>query len=530
MTTILMIFLLSLGVALALTPVAARLGTRWGVVDKPSRRKVHQKPIPRVGGIAIFLAFYIPLLSIFFYRTEVLAMVVSKPSLLWLAGGSVLVFLMGLTDDVKGLPPRLKFAVQGVAAVMAYCGGLQFSIISLPWGSTVSMGIFALPVTIFWFLLVVNAINLIDGLDGLAAGVTFFAAITLLVLSLLGKNYLVAVGLAGLAGACLGFLRYNFNPASIFMGDGGSYFLGYMLASLSLLGSMKSQATVAILIPLIALGLPLMDTMMAPIRRFILGRRLFQPDKSHIHHKLLQMGFSQRKAVLVMYSVTVFLGLASLLVVNMRNERAGFILATLGVCLIVGIRKLGYLEYLAVDKMIGYFQDVSDEMGFNRDRRTFLSLQIAIGEARDTHELWARIVDALTPLRMDWAELRLNSPRSGAPPLDTDTAYTWNAGNFDGGKAACRHGVMAMELPLVNQQKCFGTLYLKKDLISDPISHYTLRRIEHLRRSIVRKLTTLESEPCVKEVAVRSQAIVHGSKPKARHPEPLIPVANAKAH
>lgn len=523
MTILLTIFLLSLLTALLLTPLAARWGTRLGLVDKPSGRKVHKKPIPRVGGVAIFLAFYIPLSIVLLLRTELVPQIVLKPSLLWLLGGSVLVFLMGVVDDVRGLPPRLKFALQGVAAFMAYLAGVRFSVIALPWDSIVSLGVLSLPLSIFWFLLVVNAINLIDGLDGLAAGVTLFASMTLMALSLLGQNTLMAVGFAGLAGACLGFLRYNFNPASIFMGDGGSYFLGYMLASLSLLGSMKSQATVAILIPFIALGLPLMDTLLAPIRRFFLGQPMFQPDRSHIHHRLLQMGFSHRKAVLVMYSATIFFGLAALLVVNMRDERAGLILVTLAICLIFGIRKLGYLEYLAVDKMIGYFQDVTDEIGLNRDRRTFLSLQIAIGEARDPQELWDRIVDALIPLRIDRAELHFNDQCFGTSLLKKD--YFWSPVELPSDRSTCGHSLMAMELPLVDQSKSFGTLSLKKDLIVDPISHYTLRRIEHLRRSVVSKLIALEDEISVKVVTQRSQKVLQNLSTKPVGMKSFIPPA-----
>lgn len=508
MTTLLFTFLISLTASLLLTPLVARLGLRLGYVDKPSARKVHKKPIPRIGGIAIFLAFYTPFLGLFFHQTNILGQLVSKPELLWLLAGSTLVFLMGVVDDIRGLRAGVKFAVQGVAATMAYAAGLSVTHIALPWAESISLGWMSLPLTIFWFLLVVNAVNLIDGLDGLAAGVTLFAALTLLALCFLSQKYLVAVGLAALAGACLGFLRYNFNPASIFMGDCGSYFLGYMLAALSILGSFKSQATVAALIPIIALGLPLMDTLLAPVRRFILGKRMFQPDKSHIHHKLLQMGFSHRKAVLVMYSITVFLGFATLVMVNARDGQAGFILAVLAICFIFGIRKLGYLEYVGVDKMMSYLRDVSEEMGFNRDRRTFLSRQIAIHESRDTDELWDRIVEAVVPLQLDYASLRFNGVCFAVPLHDGH--YTWKGKNLETRPKKCRHSVMTLELPLADDLKSYGSLCLKKDLQADPISHYTLRRIEHLRRSVVRKLRAFEAAQNPSSEAVPLQSAVPG--------------------
>ena len=160
----------------------------------------------------------------------------------------------------------------------------------------------------------------------MAAGVSLFAALTLLITSFLGTQLTVSFFLAALAGSCIGFLRYNFNPASIFMGDGGSYFLGFSLAALSILGSMKSQATVSILIPLLALGLPLLDTLMAPVRRFLLGKKLFQPDKSHIHHRLLKRGLSHRNAVLVLYGATIIFGAMALIDVLAKNEYVGLTL------------------------------------------------------------------------------------------------------------------------------------------------------------------------------------------------------------
>ena len=166
------------------------------------------------------------------------------------------------------------------------------------------LGWLSLPLTVFWFLLVLNALNLIDGLDGLASGITLFVALTLLIVWDSPSNLIVAMALAALAGASLGFLRYNFHPASIFLGDSGSYFLGYNLAALSILGSLKSEAAVAILIPIVALGVPVIDALWSPVRRFILGQRIFTPDRDHIHHRLLKLGYTHRRAVLLLYAIT----------------------------------------------------------------------------------------------------------------------------------------------------------------------------------------------------------------------------------
>ncbi len=487
MRTIFAVLITSLCLAIVLTPLAAIVGKRYGMVDLPSGRKVHIKPIPRIGGVAIYLAFFGPFLGALFFSNGLIVQILSEPAVLWLSCGATLVFLVGFADDIFRLHPLVKFMVQTVAACLAYHGGICISNLQLPWAAVLDLGWFSLPVTIFWFLLITNAFNLIDGLDGLAAGVCLFASLILLILSVMAGRYLVATGLAALVGACLGFLRYNFNPASIFMGDGGSYFLGFMLASLSILGSIKSQATVAILIPIIALGLPLIDTVIAPVRRFVTGKQLFQADKSHIHHKLLRLGFSHRGAVLMLYGATILLGLFAILLVNAQDQSVALILLVLAVCVIVGMRKLGYLEGLAVDTMVGYVQDVTDVMGLSKDRRTFLDRQMAIGEAADIEQLWDRIVDALELLKIDRAEIRFDGICCAAGEKNS---YCWQgcSTTYVLG-SSWENSLLSISLPLADEHKSYGTLYLAKDVILDPISHYTLRRVEHLRRSIVRKLT-----------------------------------------
>ncbi len=511
------VFLSSVFLALILTPLAREAGKYFNIVDLPSARKVHSVLTPRDGGIAVFLSFFLSLLG----STWVLGLPEipgRNYTFVWLIAGGVLVFALGLVDDIRRLPPHIKFVFQIVAALLAHAGGTEITQLELPAGWVIQMGVFSLPLTVLWFLLVINAVNLIDGLDGLAAGVTLFASLVLLVLSSMGNHYWVCLGLAGLAGACLGFLRYNFNPASIFLGDSGSYFIGYALACLSLLGSMKSEATVAILIPVVALGLPLIDTILAPVRRFIIGKRLFRPDSSHIHHKLLQMGLTQRKAVLLLYAATITLGLFSLALVRIRNELHAYILLMLAITVFIFIRKLGYLHYVCMDKVMCYFRDVADELGINKERRTFLNQQIAINDSRNCAEMWDRIVDALQFLQFDYAEIHLvpirqdseNGNGNGKAAHRREAEANRHQGKKGNGKqAAARtwHGTgldletdmgddkfLTINLPLISSGKSYGRLILKKNLMRDWNSHYTLRRVEHLRRSIVRKLKEFEGD------------------------------------
>jgi UDP-GlcNAc:undecaprenyl-phosphate/decaprenyl-phosphate GlcNAc-1-phosphate transferase len=267
MTTIIIMFFIAFAASLAITPLVEKLAFVLELVDIPSARKVHEKPIPRIGGLAIYLSFFFSFTPLLFpgivARTRVLELVIYEPRIIYIVMGSCVAFGLGLYDDKRGLSPFVKFGIQGIAALIAFAGGVRIESIGLPGLGALSFGWLSLPVTVFWILLVVNAINLIDGLDGLAAGVSFFVCMVLLVLCVLDDRILVAVMLAALAGSTLGFLRYNFNPARIFMGDGGSYFLGYMLSTLSILGSMKGQTAIAILIPVIALGVPL--TCLAPL-------------------------------------------------------------------------------------------------------------------------------------------------------------------------------------------------------------------------------------------------------------------------
>jgi UDP-GlcNAc:undecaprenyl-phosphate GlcNAc-1-phosphate transferase len=227
----------------------------------------------------------------------------------------------------------------------------------------------------------------------------------MIILSAMHGDYLTAFYFSALGGAILGFFKYNFNPASIFLGDGGSYFLGYAVAALSIVGSVKSQLGALMLMPLLALGVPIFDTILSPTRRFIKGRKIFRPDQGHIHHIFLRMGLSSRKVVLIIYGITMALCLLAIFFVNLRNGAGGFVLIILLCGMIFMVRKMGYLEYLAFDKFYGWFQDVTDVAGFSNERRSFLSLQIEANKSRKLEELWAHIGNALEMLRFDKTEL-----------------------------------------------------------------------------------------------------------------------------
>ncbi len=511
MTSIISTFVLALALSLGLTPLVARIGVRLQLVDMPSARKVHSRPIPRVGGIAIALAFYLSFMAVYLMGSNISAGVIAEPKLFCILAGAYVAFLTGLWDDIRHLNFKIKFLLQSVAATTLWLGGVRISAFSLPGMGALDLTWISLPLTIFWVLLVINAINLIDGLDGLAAGVSFFVSTVLLVLTVINQVFVVAVTLAALAGATLGFLRYNFNPARIFMGDGGSYFLGFMLSALSMMGSIKSQAALSLLIPIIALGLPLMDTLWAPLRRFLLGRKLFSPDREHFHHRLLQLGLNQRHAVLTLYGVTIILGLMAVALVHIRDERAALLLLLVAAAAILGLGKLGYFRTLNAKNFYEWLQDLSDESGISHERRSFLDLQLGIANAKNIEALWSAIVAAFEKLEFDSVCLYRNvlsdcaiefaattenpSERRQVPAEHSSVLmrgeapdFHWRNGAFSHPGSVCSRCLFRLELPLMVGRRVHGTLLAIKDLEKEDISHYTLKRIEHLRRGVTRGL------------------------------------------
>jgi len=341
--------------SLLLTPLVIRLAGIWGLYDSPlEARRLHSKPIPRLGGAAVFAAFIVPLLLVLLLEHLSGNRLLTLPGsgLLGVLVGAVILFTTGVVDDVRGLRPSTKVVFQTVAALAAYAGGCRVSVLSLGPTLEVHLGWFALPLTVLWIVSVTNAFNLIDGMDGLATGVALVALGTLLVAAVALGNLEVLMVAATLAGALVGFLRYNFNPARIFLGDSGSLFVGFMLAVLAVNGSMKSAAVVLVVVPVFALALPLVDTLVAIGRRWLRGVPLFGADAQHIHHRLLALGLTHRTAVLLLYSVAAILAMVGLLV-GLAPPRAVAGIATAGgiaslVLVGVGMRRLDYHEFSVV--------------------------------------------------------------------------------------------------------------------------------------------------------------------------------------
>jgi UDP-GlcNAc:undecaprenyl-phosphate GlcNAc-1-phosphate transferase len=342
MWTFALAFLISFAVATIGTPVARRLAIRWGVVDKPDERRIHAGSIPRLGGIAIAVGFFAPLTGLLVVYGDVGAMFKAEiEKVVGIYAGGLAILGLGVYDDIRGIGAVGKFSVQFAVAGLLYWLGFRMTALSTPFGGTVELGWLSAPVTFIWVAGVINAINLIDGLDGLAAGVALIAVSTIFGLSLMGEQPLMALFTSALGGALVGFLVFNFNPATIFMGDSGSMFIGFVLAAASLQTSTKSSTAVAIFAPLIALGLPLLDTAAAMIRRLRRREPMFLADRDHVHHRLLALGLTQRKAVLILYAFSVLLAGAAFAITAADGVQSAILLAALGLGVWVAALKLG---------------------------------------------------------------------------------------------------------------------------------------------------------------------------------------------
>lgn len=303
-----MAFVMAFLISFLSTPIAKKIAFKVGAIAQPRKRDMHSKPIPRMGGIAIVAGFMITLLFLYRYLT-----ILDSTQIIGIVLGGLMIFLLGFFDDIYELGAKLKLGIQILAALTVALCGVRIDFISIPFFEGLKfLDMLSIPITIAWIVGVTNAVNLIDGLDGLAAGVSSIASLCLMVLSIY-SGYPIAVFLtATLAGACLGFLPYNFNPASIFMGDTGSTFLGFMLSVTSVLGLLKGYTIGTIIVAVMILGLPIFDTAFAIIRRALSGKPIMSPDRGHLHHRLVDKGYSHKHAVVTLYGVSGILGLSAI--------------------------------------------------------------------------------------------------------------------------------------------------------------------------------------------------------------------------
>ena len=313
---------------------------------------LHTAPIPRFGGVAVYGTF-LSVILLLLLASRLLHFGLGFPArnVLWVIVPATLVFGIGVVDDIWSVSPRSKFAVQVAAALILFLG--DFRVMSLPifFGHHVFAWMGALPLTVLWVLWVTNAFNLIDGLDGLAAGSALLSTLAVFTVSLINQNALVSVLTIALAGATLGFLKYNFNPATIFLGDSGSLFIGFTLSALALVGGGKTSTLVAVSVPVISFGLPILDTVISVVRRFLSGQPLFSADRQHIHHKLMERGLSHRQVVILLYGISAACGLLSLFVLVPGQRTVAVVFFILAAGIWFGVQYLRYPEFLELGRV-----------------------------------------------------------------------------------------------------------------------------------------------------------------------------------
>ncbi len=329
-------------VAFATTPIVKAFAQKVGAMDNPGEaRRIHTHPIPRMGGMAIFLGFLV---------SVVLFAEISKP-VQGILIGCILIVATGVLDDIISLRWWIKLLAQLIAAIVAVAHGVMIEGIMNPnvfaAENTLLIGYLSIPVTVIWIVGVTNAVNLIDGLDGLACGVSAISSVTMLTVALMVAEPNIALLLAALTGGCLGFIPYNLNPAKIFMGDTGALLLGYVLATVSILGLFKFYAVMTFLVPVMALALPLFDTIFAIIRRVLRGQSPMAPDRGHLHHRLIDHGLSQKQAVAVLYSISAMLGLTAVVICTTGKLRLILLVVELAIAVAVGIFVVETIEHPA---------------------------------------------------------------------------------------------------------------------------------------------------------------------------------------
>jgi UDP-GlcNAc:undecaprenyl-phosphate/decaprenyl-phosphate GlcNAc-1-phosphate transferase len=382
---VLLLFTFALALSLVITPAVRITALRWRLVDLPDHhRKIHSVPIARIGGVAVFLAY----LGACFAAAAISrgGLTSTFAALRPLVPAALIVFAAGLADDVAGLKPWHKLAAEIVAAVLIVPSGM-----SVLHGTMLSSHpAIAAVCTIIWLLLCMNAVNLIDGLDGLAAGIALLASVTTLCAALFYGNVVLAVAITPLIGALLGFLVFNFHPASIFLGDSGSLLIGFLLGCCGMLWSRESPSVPGIAAPAIALAVPLTDTTLAILRRFLRAQPIFSADRAHIHHRLLARGFSQRNAALALYGASAVACLAALILSVAEKRWEPLPMAALACAAVIGIRRLGYAELQAAGHLLThhvFLREVNAQLAVR-------AFEDRLAGAHTPTDRWAAIEDA----------------------------------------------------------------------------------------------------------------------------------------
>ncbi len=372
------------------TSIIIRFAQRSNIMDTPDIRKIHSKPVPRVGGVAIFVSvigIIIPVLFLTDVNSDTPLLAGSKTVFLLLAVS--LIFLVGLVDDILGLRAKIKLSVQVVAALIVCGVGIRINSVTITDSLIVHFGWFSWPITVFWIVGLTNAVNLIDGLDGLAAGICAAACGVITILTLLFGMPVMTIIMLSLLGALTGFLFFNFNPAKVFMGDSGSLFLGFTIASSSILCASKTETIVGLALPVLALGIPVFDTLFSMLQRFLDRRSILSPDRSHFHHRLLALGLHQRHVVIIAYGLTLFAAGLGMFMLLTRNVQTIVVFTCILLLLIIVFRSIGSVGLK--ETIVNIRQKSTTSNQKKQEKENFEKAVLYFQQARKFDEWWQAV-------------------------------------------------------------------------------------------------------------------------------------------
>jgi len=458
--------------SLVTTPLIRRLCQRYKLLDVPlDGRRIHRKAVPRLGGLALYVSC-LAALSMLPFVDNLLTQTLStlKPEFLTLFGPATLVLLLGAYDDLRGTNAVVKFVGLGLIATLFYAMGGRVDALSIPlFGSVQLPPLVSFIVTVVWVVGIANAFNLIDGMDGLASGAALFSSLVILGVAIAQERTLMIVVALVLCGALAGFLRYNFNPASIFLGDSGALFTGFLLAALSVLGTQKATTAVAIAVPILAFGFPMVDTAMTMARRLVSRKPVFKGDNEHIHHMLLARGWSQRRAALVLYGVCAMFGLAALIFPATGSKLTGFMLFVISVAVIIAV---GHLRYHEVEELrAGVKRTVADRRLRVANNIKVRRAALALSKASDLDEMFEA-----TRHLLDFGEFSFANAQVG----QGGRRVFWSWSRTNGSQRPRTE--WSLRLPLVKDGVEWGWVNLYRGFDNEPLLVDTNYLIDLFRR------------------------------------------------
>ncbi len=460
-------------IAAVATPLVARLAKWVGALDMPGARRIHTKAIPRLGGLAIFIAFLGTLTAVWFLGNQISDLLYKDSfRLIMILAGAAIILALGVLDDLRGLRAKQKLLVE-IAVVLILCAlGVRITTLHLPGGFDIHFGWWSWPLTVIWIVGITNALNLIDGLDGLAAGIAAITCALIAVFALASGQTLAACVMLSLLGALLGFLLYNFNPARIFLGDSGSLLVGFLLGSVSVYCSVKAPLAVGLAAPMLALGLPLFDMLGSIVRRFLERRSIFCPDSGHLHHRMIRLGLTQRRAVLLMYGATLLASGAGLVMIMSKQGHNVVLFAVGVVVLMVLFRISGAMRIrknLALIK-----QNLEQQRERRRTKRICDALQVQITHISNMCELWTVLEDLAENFNLKTLVMQL-------PCLaETTEQYRWEMGGQELG-AEAKGQSLAVRIPFrLGTRGPAGELYAEVPIRGN--AELAAGKVKHLSR------------------------------------------------